>query len=78
MVSFALRHHECRLFAAASSSDIIRLQLLMDLFGDDEEVLLLIIRLCKFSLLLPLLMNRGSLFRDVSRLIILYFLQGAT
>jgi len=44
MVSFALRHHECRLFAAASSSDVIRLQLLMDLLGDDDEVLVLIIR----------------------------------
>ena len=76
MVSLPLRHHECRLFAAASSSDIIRLQLLlMDLLGDDDddddEVLVLIIRWCKFSLLLPLLMKRGSLFRDVSRLIIL-------
>jgi len=45
MVSFALRHHECRLFAAASSSVIIRLQLmLVDLLGDDDEVLVLIIR----------------------------------
>ena len=44
MASFALRHHECRLFAAASSLVMIRLQLLMDLLGDDDEVLVLMIR----------------------------------